>query len=243
MATLLRLFCLLSLTLLSLPSALAQPIPEDCHQLLLVISPDWDSTQATLQLYEREGTKWCPQGSPLPVMLGRKGLAWGLGEHQGSPEGPQKYEGDGKAPAGIFEITQLWLRRGIAAPPQGGFKPQPIDEDTFGVDDPRSRFYNCIVQRSRVGVMDWQSAETMDIPEYDRVLVVAHNLEKPISGRGSCIFIHRWQSPTTPTSGCTALEARQLGQLVDWLKPASRPRLVQIPQNVAREWRNQGWIP
>ena len=42
-------------------------------------------------------------GEPTPVTIGRAGSAWGLGLHP-AQRGPQKREGDGRAPAGVFRI-------------------------------------------------------------------------------------------------------------------------------------------
>lgn len=231
--------------LLALPGFAESPIASECQQLVVVVSPDWKSTKAWLRCYDRNHDQWVenPQLSG-PVQLGRTGLAWGLGEHaEPKVQGPTKMEGDGKAPAGVFSISQLWLRPGIRPPAEGGFRAQIIAADTVAVDDPKSRFYNCIVGRNQVGFMDWKSAETMDIPDYDRVLVVTHNLEKPVPGRGSCIFIHRWETSQTPTSGCTALQEDHLVKLINWLQPKAQPRIVQLPKSEATSWQRAGWIP
>lgn len=234
----LMLFLLLSLPVL----AEKTPVADDCRQLILVVSPRWDSPKATLERFERRSGGWRAVGRPIPVILGGSGMGWGLGEH--SPgAGPQKKEGDNRAPAGVFALTQLWLRPGIAPPGPGGFIPQRIQPDTIAVDDPDSRLYNRILRTSQTPDPDWESWEKMNISDYDRVLVVAHNLEKPQPGRGSCIFVHRWDTPDTPTSGCTAMEEKNLVELIRWLRPDSRPRLVQLPESEAREWRERGWIP
>ncbi len=243
MSNILRLLSIICLV--AFPAFAETPIASECQQLIVVVSPDWQSSKALLRCYERKQEQWVesPQLSG-PVQLGRHGLAWGLGEHQLSKvPGPTKVEGDGKAPAGVFSISQLWLRRGIRAPGGQGFRAQTIAPDTVAVDDPKSRFYNCIVDRDKVGFMDWKSAETMDIPDYDRVLVVTHNSERPVPGRGSCIFIHRWETSKTPTSGCTALAEDHLVRLLDWLQPKAQPRIVQLPEAEAESWQNRGWIP
>ena len=42
-----------------------------------------------------------------PVSVGRNGAAWGLGLHAAQPQGPQKQEGDGRAPAGVFTLGAI----------------------------------------------------------------------------------------------------------------------------------------
>ena len=46
-----------------------------------------------------------PSGEAIPAVVGRNGLAWGRGVRTDLPAGePQKREGDGRAPAGIFKL-------------------------------------------------------------------------------------------------------------------------------------------
>ena len=241
MATILRFLILL---LLCLPALSEGLLANDCKQLLVVVAPTWDSPQGRLTRWQKDGDSWSPAGPSIPVVLGRSGLGWGLGEHPLPQPGPQKQEGDDRAPAGLFAIAQLWLRTGITPPPPQGFPPQFIHADTIGVDDVNSHSYNRILRVSEIsGPSDWNSWEKMDIPDYDRVLVVAHNLDRPKPGRGSCIFIHRWENDQVPTSGCTAMDEQDMARLIEWLRPALHPRLVQLPQSVAREWQQKGWIP
>ncbi|MBU1042177.1 MAG: hypothetical protein KKF77_13860, partial [Proteobacteria bacterium] len=79
------------------------------RQLLLVTAESWDSTSGELRRFERAeaGTEWTAVGGPVPVNLGRHGLGWGRGLHGlALGPGPVKREGDGRAPAGLFELGQ-----------------------------------------------------------------------------------------------------------------------------------------
>lgn len=219
----------------------ANRIAERCDQVVLVVTPNWNQPKGRLHRFDRVDKGWREAGQPIPVILGGSGLAWGMGEHKSPSTGPQKREGDQRAPAGIFRIGDFWKRPHIAAPSQ--WEAQTILPDTFGVDDPRSRYYNRIVRRSQIEKPDWKSREKMDIPDYDRVLVVEHNTAKPVKGRGSCIFVHRWETSDTPTAGCTAMAESDLVTLIEWLDPAREPRLVQLPQGLADRWGAAGWIP
>lgn len=222
--------------------ASALPLPKDCYQLVMVVTPDWSQPHGQLRRFQRtsENGPWKEVGSPWLVVVGRNGLAWG--DAPENSKAPVKKEGDGRAPAGLFAITDLWLRLGIAPPGRLGFRPHRIEADTVGVDDPRSSHYNRIVRQSETRV-DWTSCEKMDIPDYDRVLVVAHNTATPQPGRGSCIFIHRWESAEIATSGCTAMAEGHMELLVGWLRPDARPFLVQLPRAEAQAWQVSGELP
>src|SRR5271169_3222134 len=76
------------------------------HQLLVVTTPNWDEKQGELRLYERASdvSDWISIRT-IPVVIGRAGLAWGIGLHPADTKMmPRKKEGDGKSPAGIFSL-------------------------------------------------------------------------------------------------------------------------------------------
>src|SRR5271156_5120528 len=106
------------------PPKLREAIPElaSCEQLVTVTTKSWDDVNATIRLYERttgDGYRWRPYGRPFPAVIGQHGLAWGVGLHaDGEPGGPQKREGDLKAPAGVFRFGAVF---GIATPEQVRF--------------------------------------------------------------------------------------------------------------------------
>jgi len=239
---------LLALLLLTLTSG-AQ-IPNECQQLMLVIAPDWDSTPAVLQRYQREEQGWAALGKAIPVVLGRKGLAWGRGKFPMPAQGKRKREGDGRSPAGIFSLGPMWLRESIPGPKKE-YPHFPITGRTQGVDDVRSVYYNQVVENVP---RDWNSAEEMDISDYDRVLQIEHNGSRPtlgqpdkspkaIAGAGSCIFMHRWASPTHGTAGCTAMSEENLIEVFDWLDAKQWPHIVQLTEKEAQNWRKAGRIP
>src|SRR3954462_11619838 len=76
------------------------------EQLVVVTTPSWTSTSGTMERFERATptSDWTKASEALPVVVGRTGIAWGVGFDDASTEGPHKHEGDGKAPAGIFPI-------------------------------------------------------------------------------------------------------------------------------------------
>lgn len=218
-------------------------LPPATTQLLLCLSPGWDAPSGHLQCFERRaGNAWQPVGAEIPVALGRSGMAWGRGLHPPAG-GLEKREGDGRAPAGVFAITALFGyadASALPAPPRLPYhRARP---DLKCVDDPASTHYNRIVDGS-AQPRDWASCEDMlrQDGRYELGAVVAHNCTPPEPGAGSCIFLHVWESPVTPTAGCTAMALEPMRDIALWLDGARAPLLVQLPQaEFARrqaEWR------
>lgn len=217
-------------------AALKNNIPEmaQCRQLIVVVTPDWTSSRAVLRCCERaDGSDaWKDAGIRCDAGAGRNGLAWGIGVHGTHPAtGPVKHEGDGRAPAGIYRLREIF---GIKTPAQADISRFPyrqVTASSFGVDDPASRYYNRIVDLARVEKKDWKSAEPMVLKSgvYRWGIVVEHNWDKPLPGGGSCIFLHIWPWPGYGTSGCTAMEAGNLETIIRWLDASKQPLLVQLP--------------
>ncbi|MET0329515.1 MAG: hypothetical protein ABW163_12225, partial [Luteimonas sp.] len=112
------------------------------HQLVVVTPADWDATQARMQRFERDGDGgWRSVGTVEPVMLGRSGSAWGLGVHPAQTGKPQKHEGDGRAPAGVFAIGEAF---GYAPTGIGALPYLPMQASHYCIDVPASPLYNRI---------------------------------------------------------------------------------------------------
>jgi L,D-peptidoglycan transpeptidase YkuD (ErfK/YbiS/YcfS/YnhG family) len=223
---------LLLLMTLTIQASAARGRLSRSQQCLVVTATDWESKTGTLRAFERVDNAWKMHGPEVRVVLGKKGLGWGLGVVAiKNAIGPRKIEGDNKAPAGVFKLG-----------PAFGYAPQRdarwiklayvrLKKDTEGVDDSRSRYYNQLVDRSRVARVDWQSSEQMLRADnlYKWGIVVAHNsAAKPRAG--SCIFLHIWKNSAAATAGCTAMPEKNLVDLLRWLDPAARPILVQMPR-------------
>jgi L,D-peptidoglycan transpeptidase YkuD (ErfK/YbiS/YcfS/YnhG family) len=210
------------------------PLPAASRQLLLCLAAGRDAPPGRLQRFERlPGEGWVAAGAPVPVTLGRDGLAWGRGLHPVMP-GLQKREGDVRAPAGIFAITALF---GYAAPDSvfAGAAKLPYlcaTRDLKCIDDPDSAHYNRIVAQSDVAQPDWTSCEDMlrRDQRYAVGAVVGHNCAPAVLGAGSCIFLHVWEAPGVPTAGCTAMALADMTEIASWLDGAASPVLVQLPQ-------------
>jgi D-alanyl-D-alanine dipeptidase len=201
-------------------------------QMVVVNAADWDATNGWLRRFERTAEGWQIDEPPFRVMLGRSGLGWGIGVHPPRQPGPQKKEGDGKSPAGIFRLTYAF---GYAAPDTVREIKLPYVQCTASVecvDDPNSSFYNIIKDRLSVTAPDWKSSEKMRLSDdrYRLGIFVDHNPPPAQSGAGSCIFLHIWKRPDVPTSGCTAMSDGAIESLLGWLEPHAVPLLVQLPE-------------
>jgi L,D-peptidoglycan transpeptidase YkuD (ErfK/YbiS/YcfS/YnhG family) len=205
----------------------------DSRQLLLVVTDGWESMAGTLQRFGRATTAdaWRPVGPPAPVVVGKKGLAWGRGENAAQATGPTKKEGDAKAPAGAFRLGTAFGQASRA--PAGLRMPYLfLNDNVECVDDTRSTHYNQLLARSSAARPDWTSSEKMWAePLYEWGVVVEHNARPVQPSAGSCIFLHIWSGPASGTAGCTAMDEADLTSLLEWLDAAKNPMLVQLPRD------------
>jgi D-alanyl-D-alanine dipeptidase len=217
------------------------------RQCLVVVAPTWNSKTALLHAFERTSTTgdWKMQGDALPVVLGKSGLGWGLGLVDARRlAGPRKIEGDNKVAAGIFRLGPAFGYAPAASASWIKLHYLPLTKMTEGVDDPRSHYYNRLVDRSKVARVDWRSSEQMRRADdlYKWGIFVAHNAAAT-PGAGSCIFMHIWKNSSTATTGCTAMAERDLVRLLRWLDPAAQPLLVQVPQRDYAEFQSHYRLP
>ncbi|MFT7823333.1 MAG: hypothetical protein ABXS92_01100 [Sulfurimonas sp.] len=209
-------------------------IQAQTEQLIVVTTESWSAAKGTLQRFERSGQEWKKSGRSIPVMLGKNGLGWGRGLHR-VPEDARivKKEGDGKAPAGIFELRQAFGY----APFKTDYPYEVYRETDHCVDDVHSKDYNKIVDSTRID-RDYQSYEKMKFSKdyYKYGIVVDHNGiadgAKSIKGEGSCIFLH---IKTIPTAGCTVMKEAQIKEIIRWLDEKKNPLLVQGTKEVVKE--------
>ena len=213
----------------SMMSLLGAELPCDTRQLIVVTTRGWNDNSGVLQRYEKDARGWHKVGETLRVRLGRNGLGWGIGLHTVPRDARYvKREGDGRSPAGVFELKQAFGY----APLSGVRYPYRVyKESDHCVDDVRSRYYNRIVDSTRI-TPDYRSFEHMKFPKnyYKYGIVVNHNHidEKgAVPGAGSCIFLH---IKTVPTAGCTVMKEEEIVPVMRWLDAAKHPLLVQAPE-------------
>lgn len=241
------LFVLLLAACASTPSRHAELPWSAAQQLVLVVTPDWDATHGTLRRYARLGRDWREEGAAVPVMIGRSGAAWGVGLHAVQAEGPQKREGDGRSPAGVFAIGTAF---GYAPSATFDMPYRALDAEDYCIDVSGSPLYNRIVARRDVGA-DAVAGSTEPMRRdlhangddaYRVGFVVEHN-PRGAADAGSCIFVHLWKSSDTPTSGCTALAEPPLRDLLAWLQPQRHPVFVLLPAFEYRRLRAAWQLP
>lgn len=204
------------------------------QQVVVVTAADWDAAQARMRRFERDGAgAWREVGEAVPVMLGRSGSAWGLGLHPAQRGTPQKQEGDGRAPAGVFAIGEAF---GYAPAGVGALPYLPMQASHYCIDVPDSPLYNRIVDEKDVGAAAVEGASEhmrLDLHNdgdvrYRQGFVIEHNAQGE-AGRGSCIFAHLLRRPDETTAGCTAMDDAAMDALLRWLDPARTPRFVLLP--------------
>ncbi|HVE55181.1 MAG TPA: L,D-transpeptidase family protein [Pyrinomonadaceae bacterium] len=253
-----RKFVLFSLILFSVSGVFGQikkpvpptpPIPySQSRQAVVVTTKDWSAVQGKAQIFERKSAKakWKAVGESFAVVVGKNGLAWGAGLNELPSETGMilmKKEGDGKAPAGIFSLTETF---GSSVKPDFVKLPfTQLEEFTECVDDTKSSHYNKIVNRMQVGNFDWQSSEKMLAvgAEYDLGVFVAHNSNPVTKGAGSCIFLHIWKDAESGTAGCTAMTRENLETILTRIDAAKNPVLIQLPEDTYKQYQTKWKLP
>jgi D-alanyl-D-alanine dipeptidase len=225
-------------------------------QMIVVVTPGWDAVEGRLERFERADPheSWRSVGEPIPIVVGSKGMGWGIGLIDAGYPGvrvesePIKIEGDGKSPAGVFSLGTAF---GYAAHPPTGVKlPYLVLNPSIEcVDDASSKNYNRIVDRSMIA-SDWNSSEHMrNVGEaYRWGIVIDHNAivsggTAPRSGGGSCVFLHIWHSSDRGTAGCTAMARNDLESLLLGLDPSRLPVIVQLPESAYKRLAGPWSLP
>lgn len=225
---------------------LARPL-DGAGQLVLVTVSGWQANTGTLQRFERADGGWNAVAEPFAVTVGKNGSAWGLGLHQPQSDGPQKREGDGKAPAGVFAIGNAF---GSLPAIDSGLRYRAMNAADWCIDVNESPLYNRIVSTDDVGVEAVKgSSEPMrrDIhldgdPVYRKGFIIQHNSGNS-PGRGSCIFAHLWRAPGVPTAGCTAMPEPAMDALLAWLDADKHPMFVLLPESEYRRLLESWQLP
>ncbi len=216
-------------------------------QAVVVMTKDWSAAQGEALIYERANNKsnWKAVGKSFPIVVGANGMAWSDGLNELPSDTGRllmKTEGDGKSPAGIFNLSSAF--GAIEKSDKINLPYTKLDEWTECVDDVKSSNYNRIVNRMQIGNFDWKSSEKMlEIrPQYDLGVFVEHNREKQ-SGAGSCIFLHIWKDAETGTAGCTAMARDNMETILYWLDAGKNPVLIQLPAEDYKKFQTSWKLP
>ncbi|MDF1878299.1 L,D-transpeptidase family protein [Sulfurimonas sp. SAG-AH-194-C20] len=189
------------------------------QQIILVVADNFHVSKASLEFFEDEKLLLNAE-----VNLGENGMAWGLGEVKlkQKEEDPIKYEGDRKAPSGVFKLTNIF---GYAHKNSYKLPYLYASKKLICVDDSNSNFYNQIIQANG----EEKSFEFMkrSDQQYKYGVVVAHNQSAEFK-RGSCIFLHIQKSINSSTAGCTSMKESVLKKIISLLDKDKNPILIQI---------------
>lgn len=224
-------------------AAPARALDSSVRQLILAISPDWDSFQGHLQRFERgKDGQWRAVAPPVPVLFGKAGLAWGRGVHgQGEP-GLTKKERDKRAPAGVFRIGTVYGYD--AALPGGGDYPyHQVTEADAWVDDPNLPEYNRHVTVDPENPPPWFNKMKMRHNDfaYHWLVEIRHNADPPVRDAGSAIFFHIRRGETRPTAGCTTMKRSDLEEMIRWLRAPLKPHYAVMPwKEYVERWKAWG---
>jgi L,D-peptidoglycan transpeptidase YkuD (ErfK/YbiS/YcfS/YnhG family) len=235
-------FIVAAAAILLLASNARAAVPDDCTQLIVAIAPDWNSTRGELRLYERKrGGEWQQQGSGIPVLFGRTGLAWGSGVAGQRESGPRKKEKDGRAPAGIFRIGKIYTHD-QQLPSGSDFPYRTITTADAWPDDPNHPQYNQhLVIPDPANPPEWFEKQKMRHNDfaYRWLVEIRHNADpKPVPGDGSAIFFHIRRGPVRPTAGCTTMAEDDLVRLITWLRKNRNPHYALLPAaEYASRWQ------
>ena len=211
----------------------AQPISSfdsllhNAKQALYVETSSVSAIRGALKLYERknERNRWRLVFS-FPVTVGRSGLAKDPANVLQLPDiMPVKHEGDGKSPAGIFQLGAIFSYHDLQKLHMPFVR---VDTTDLCVDDENSAYYNTLI-RSDSAKHDYSSFEYMKRRDslYEYGVWVLYNSTPVIRGNGSCIFLHVWRDENSPTAGCTAMSRENILKLIYRLDKKKNPVLVQ----------------
>ena len=194
-----------------MPVNLSGLVPGTVSQVVLTVASGYRNQRATVSGWARQlDGGWALTRGPYASWIGVGGFA-----APGS-----KREGDGHSPTGVFGIPMAF-----------GVKPRPLGTRIpfhqlhppyeIWVENPRSRYYNELVDIRRVGVRgigDRESPVTYPLGAF-----IAYNSRR-VPHLGSAIFFH--PSHGSPTIGCVSIPLAQLHTMITWLAPSAQPMMV-----------------
>ena len=133
-----------------------------------------------------------------------------------------KKEGDKKTPKGTFKIENLYFRKDRIEKSSTLLRCIPIKKSMGWCNDIRfPKKYNKLfkiektVKHERLKRKDYK---------YDLLIPIKYNFKKPITGLGSCIFIHLTKD-YKPTAGCFALKEKDFLILLKLIKKNAKIKI------------------
>ena len=133
-----------------------------------------------------------------------------------------KKEGDKKTPKGTFEIENLYFRKDRIKKPKTFLKCITINNTMAWCDDINySKKYNKLIKIDKK--IRHEKLKRNDY-KYDLLIPIKYNFKKPITGLGSCIFIHLTKD-FKPTTGCIALKEKDFLIMLKLIKKNTKIKI------------------
>ena len=143
--------------------------------------------------------------------IGKKGLT------------SNKIEGDKKTPKGTFEIGNLYFRKDRKEKPSTLLKCIEIKNDMGWCNDSRfPKKYNKLFKIQNK--IKHEKLKRKDC-KYDLLIPIKYNFKKPITGKGSCIFIHLTKD-YEPPAGCIALKEKDFLIMIKLIKKNTKIKIT-----------------
>jgi len=133
-----------------------------------------------------------------------------------------KKEGDKKTPSGSFKIESLYFRKDRLKRPTTSLKCIEIKKDMGWCNDVRfPKRYNKLFRIKKK--IKYEKLKRKDY-KYDLLIPIKYNFKNPVTGKGSCIFIHLTKN-YKPTAGCIALVKKDFLILLKIIKKDSKIKI------------------
>ena len=133
-----------------------------------------------------------------------------------------KKEGDKKSPKGTFQIENLYFREDRIKKPLTLLKCIKIKKDMGWCDDVSfPKKYNKLLKIDKK--IKHEKLKRKD-HKYDLLIPIKFNFKKPITSKGSCIFIHLTKD-YKPTAGCIALKEKDFLIMLKLIKKNSKIKI------------------
>ena len=133
-----------------------------------------------------------------------------------------KKEGDKKTPRGTFKIENLYFRKDRREKPLTLLKCIKIKKNMGWCDDIRyPEKYNKLIKIEKK--IRHEKLKRKDY-KYNLLIPIKYNFTKPITGMGSCIFIHLTKN-YTPTAGCIGLKEKDFLILLKLINKNSKIKI------------------
>jgi L,D-peptidoglycan transpeptidase YkuD (ErfK/YbiS/YcfS/YnhG family) len=209
----------------------------DARQLIVVTGVSRTSTYATLRTYQRaaDGT-WSPRFAAVRARVGYAGWV----------PAASRIEGTGTTPSGTFALTTAF---GLSPDPGTAMGYRHADRNDYWVGDNKDpKTYN-IFQPSASPHRSWRISRAERLADYPvqyayalmidfnrpaaRTIAWRADRGEYVTGhpadvrRGSAIFLH--VNGKGATAGCVSIPKANMINLLKWLNPAQRPRIVMAP--------------